>query len=97
MTNKADEMYRRLLRFCRESCGGVMVYTGLMLPVLLGFAGLSVDVGVWYANKRVVQAVADAAALGGALEVKRNGDTSTLTSTATEYASFTEGRSWSAR
>lgn len=86
MNDKAAILSANLLRFCRESSGGVMVYFGLMLPVLLGVTGLSVDVGLWYANKRVVQSAADAAALGGALEVKRMGDLTTLTSAATEYA-----------
>ena len=49
-------------------------------------ASLAVDVGLWYANKRVVQSVADAAALGGALEVRRKGDLSTLQLAATDYA-----------
>ena len=86
MTDRAEKLYRKLRRFYREHSGGVMVYTGIILPVLFGVAGLSVDVGFWYSNKRLVQSVADAAALGGALEVKRIGDTSNLTTAATEYA-----------
>jgi uncharacterized membrane protein len=42
-----------------------------MIPVILGVSGLSVDVGSWYANKRVAQAAADAGAIGGALEILR--------------------------
>jgi len=86
MTGATTGLTQRLVRFSRDSAGGVMVYVALMLPVLLGVAALSVDVGLWYANKRVVQSVADAAALGGALEVRREGDLSTLTPAATEYA-----------
>ncbi|MCH8183954.1 MAG: hypothetical protein IID55_12285 [Proteobacteria bacterium] len=51
--------------------GGVLIYTAIVTPTLLGFAGLSIDVGLWQANKRVVQAAVDAAAIAGALEVKR--------------------------
>ena len=87
MTVMTEGLYKKLIRFCRESSGGVMVYFAIMLPVLLGVASLSVDVGLWYANKRVVQSVADAAAIGGALEVKRMVDLTTLTPAATEYAS----------
>lgn len=86
MIDKTVDRCSGLFRFWRESTGGVMVYFGLMLPIMLGIAGLSVDVGIWYANKRVAQAMADAAALGGALEIKRMGDLSTLTPAATEYA-----------
>lgn len=85
-TDKAETLSSALLHFCQESSGGVMVYFGLMLPVLLGVAGLAVDASLWYAHKRVVQSVADAAAIGGALEIKRMGDLTTLTPAATEYA-----------
>jgi hypothetical protein len=49
----------------------VLIYSAFMIPVILGVSGLSVDVGSWYANKRVAQAAADAGALAGALEVMR--------------------------
>lgn len=86
MTDKPAILSGNLLRFCRETSGGVMAYVGILLPILLAVAGLSVDVGLWYANKRVVQSAADASALGGALEVKRMGNLTTLTPAATEYA-----------
>ncbi len=56
-----------------DRAGGVLVYTAIVTPTLLGFTGLSVDVGLWQANKRVVQTAADAAAIAGVLEVKRAG------------------------
>jgi Flp pilus assembly protein TadG len=86
MTGRAETLRAKILHFCQESSGGVMIYVGIMLPILMGIASLAVDVGLWYANKRVVQSVADAAALGGALEVRRKGDLSTLQLAATEYA-----------
>jgi hypothetical protein len=86
MTGTAETLRAKILHFCQESSGGVMIYVGIMLPILMGIASLAVDVGLWYANKRVVQSVADAAALGGALEVRRKGDLSTLQLAATEYA-----------
>ena len=49
-----------------------MIYVGILAPVLMGFAGLSVDVGTWYAIKRHGQNIVDAGALGGALEVQRS-------------------------
>lgn len=58
-------------RFWREKSGGVMIYVALTLPILLGAAGLAVDVGFWYENKRVAQSAADAGAIAGALEVMR--------------------------
>ncbi len=64
---------RWLRRLWRDASGGVLVYTALIAPVLLGFGGLSVDVAAWYAGKRVVQTAADAAAIAGALEARRSG------------------------
>ncbi len=52
--------------------GGVLIYAGILMPVLLGFAGLSIDVSAWYAFKRQSQNIVDAAATGGALEVQRS-------------------------
>jgi hypothetical protein len=62
---------RFLKRFGKDTHGGVLVYTAFMLPILLGICGLSVDVGTWYATKRVSQAAADSGALAAALEVLR--------------------------
>ncbi|MBI2978324.1 MAG: hypothetical protein HYY38_05770 [Rhodospirillales bacterium] len=41
----------------------------LMLPILIGFIGLGVEVGLWYKERRDLQAAADAAALAGAYEL----------------------------
>ena len=68
MTNKRLALRKLLPGFLRDKRGGVMIYTGLALPVLLGFSGLSVDVGSWYLERRTAQQAADHAALGGALE-----------------------------
>lgn len=62
---------RLLQRFGEDNHGGVLVYTALALPILLGISGLSVDVGTWCASKRVAQAAADSGALAAALEVMR--------------------------
>ncbi|MGF1611423.1 MAG: pilus assembly protein TadG-related protein [Kiloniellales bacterium] len=53
--------------------GGVLIYAAFALPLVLGAAGLSVDVGLWYAEKRIVQGAADAGAMAGALEIMRSG------------------------
>ena len=58
-------------RFGKDTHGGVLIYFAIVLPILLGVSGLSVDIGSWYASKRAAQAAADAGALAAALEVKR--------------------------
>src|SRR6266567_4153318 len=49
---------------CRQS-GQSLVLMALMMPVLLGFAGLSLDYGRLAVERRKLQNVADAAALAG--------------------------------
>lgn len=56
----------------RNRLGGIFIYTAVAAPVIFGFAGMSIDIGVWYANKRLTQAAADSAAIAGALEVLRS-------------------------
>jgi hypothetical protein len=60
----------------RDKGGAVLIYTALAAPVLIGTVGLSVDVAGWQAQKRQLQSIADAAALGGALERIRSGSSS---------------------
>ena len=47
---------------------------GLTMTALLGFVGLAVDVGVWYADRRLAQGAADSAAYSAAVDVAA-GDT----------------------
>ncbi len=71
---------KRLTRLWRDSMGGILVYAAITAPVVIGAAGLSVDIGLWYANKRLVQSAVDSAALAGALEFRRSdGDLTSIT------------------
>ena len=54
------------LRAC--SSGVVAVVTAMVLPVLLGFTSLGVEVGHWYLTQRVMQGAADAAAISAAAQ-----------------------------
>ena len=48
--------------------GGVVVFVAMLLPVVLLFLALSIDIGNWWVHKRHLQLQVDAAALaGGAL------------------------------
>jgi hypothetical protein len=64
---------QRSRAFLRENRGAVLIYTALAAPVFIGMVGLSVDVAGWQAQKRQLQSIADAAAIGGALERIRSG------------------------
>lgn len=69
----------KLNDFRKDCTGGVLVFFAIAAPVIIGIVGLSVDVGMWHASKRVTQSAADAAALAGALEVYRSdGDSAAI-------------------
>jgi len=71
---------KNMTKLWRDRMGGVFVYAAIAAPVLIGAAGLSVDIGLWYANKRLIQSAVDSAALAGALEFRRSdGDLTSIT------------------
>ena len=49
--------------------GVVMVFFAILLPLLFGFMGLSLDAGLAYVEKGKAQDIADAAALAGAVHL----------------------------
>jgi hypothetical protein len=61
-------------RFKEDDAGGVLIYTAFAISILLGVAGLAVDVAAWQAQKRSIQTTADAAAFAGANELVRSHD-----------------------
>ena len=73
-------MRKALKRRCREESGAVLVLVAIMIPVFLGLAALSVDLGYFYQQQRKVQSTADSAALAGAQAL------STSTAAATSQA-----------
>ena len=68
--------------------GGVITYTALALPVLVGAVGLAVDVTSWHVNQRTVQAATDSAAVAAALEIMRSGDEASIIAAATSDAAY---------
>ncbi|MCA9248854.1 MAG: hypothetical protein KDA42_17125, partial [Planctomycetales bacterium] len=47
--------------------GAILVWVAVLLPVLIGFVGLTVDVGYIFTDQANLQAFADVSALTGAL------------------------------
>lgn len=68
----------------REETGQALILPAVMLALLLGMAGLAVDVGSWYHAQRQAQAVADASALAAAQALPD--DTAAATTQALDYA-----------
>src|SRR3989442_9573570 len=58
------------------SKGQIIVAAAFLLTVLVGFMGLATDVGYFVDYRRRMTTAADAAAVAGAWELKRNGGTS---------------------
>ena len=58
----------------RDRSGATAVVIGVTMTALLGFAGLAVDAGVWYADRRHAQAASDSAAYSAAIDIAA-GDT----------------------
>ena len=53
--------------------GGVMTYAALIMPVIVGVAGLSVDVSSWHLQRKALRAAADGAAIAGSLRLRGEG------------------------
>src|SRR5215831_11642971 len=60
---------RLLVRLLRDEAGISLIPMTLMLPVMVGFAGLGTEAGLWLYSHQSLQAAADAAAVSGALDV----------------------------
>ena len=65
------------------------VATAILLPVLIGFAGLGIEVGLWFAVQRQNQSAADAAAISAALEYAAQIQRGVATDTAAATAAAT--------
>jgi Flp pilus assembly protein TadG len=52
-----------------DDSGVSALVVGLSMSAMMGFAGMAVDAGVWYADKRSAQGAADAAAFSAATDV----------------------------
>ncbi len=50
-------------RFIKDESAGTMVLTAVVLPAILGFAGMGLDATGWYMQKRQLQNLTDMAAL----------------------------------
>lgn len=70
----------RLSRLLRSEDGQTLVLASLCMVVLVGFLGLSVDAGVLRYQKRLLQNVADAAAIAGALQLPTCGSSANCSS-----------------
>lgn len=73
-------------RFFANQAGVSAILVGLCLAAILGAAGLAVDVGLWYADRRAAQGAADAAAYSAAVDYTKSSSPSVAFSTASAKA-----------
>jgi uncharacterized membrane protein len=71
------KLFLWLRRLCRDRRASVLAYVGVSLPILIGAAGMSVDIAGWHLNRRIAQNIADTAAVAGALEAFRSSGSNT--------------------
>src|SRR5437867_13236105 len=62
------------IRFGRDQAGSYAILVALLLPVLVGIAGLGTEASMWFMSHRSLQNAADSAAFSGATS-RTSGDT----------------------
>lgn len=72
----------RCLTLKRDNRGASLATMAMMLPLLIGFSGLALDVGVWQVNKRDLQGAVDQAAFSAAIAAARGATTTQATTQA---------------
>lgn len=82
---------KSLLRsFSSDRRGSMVALTAASMTVLLGFAGMGVDLSLWYAEKRLTQNIADSAAVAAAY-TRQDGGTLTETENAARASALQNG------
>jgi len=79
-------LHMELARFTLDQRGAMAMTLGLLMTGFAGAAALSVDVADWYGSRRVMQAAADAGAMGGVLALKNGSTNSQAVTVATTDA-----------
>lgn len=75
-----------LRRFFRSQDGSTAVYFALLAPVLIGFAGLGSEAGIWLMTERKLQHISDLAAYSGATRAQSTKTAALITASAQDRA-----------
>jgi Flp pilus assembly protein TadG len=75
------------MKFWKNRKGNIAVMAALLMPMIVGGAGLGVETGYWYYSQLHLQQAADAAVYAAALEL-HEGNTSEMLSSATAAATL---------
>jgi len=71
MSEAATSAHDIPARFWRDRRGAVAAAVAALLPVLVGFAEIAVEIGLWFAVQRQNQSAADAAAISQSQAIPR--------------------------
>jgi Putative Flp pilus-assembly TadE/G-like len=81
-----------MARLGRDERGATAVVTAFALLVLMGFAGLAIDVILWELDGRKIQTAADEAALAGAIALSANDNVTSAVDTVAASFGFVTGK-----
>lgn len=73
-------------RYIKNIHGAVVPTLALLLPVVIGVAGIGTDVSYWMMTRQDLQTAADAAAMAGAWEAARGADSDLINASAEKEA-----------
>ena len=72
-TNLKRSLRSGISSFLADQRGSMIALTAVSMTAVMGFAGLGVDVAMWYAEKRATQSMADAAAVAATYAMREGG------------------------
>jgi len=87
---KQSRLGKACARLKTDRKGGVYTLTAVMMPAVLGFSALGVDVSLWYLMRREIQTVADNAAIAGAYMAAAEATEQEILAAAVEDAGFND-------
>jgi len=78
--------FKKALKYLKSDSGAVLPMAALLFPIIIGMAGIGVDISNWMMFKREMQTSADAAALAGAWDLANGASEDVVKATALKEA-----------
>lgn len=72
--HRHEQRTRLFRRFVRDQSGSYVIISALLMPVLVGTAGLGTEVGWWFYKHKNMQSAADSGAVSAATAASAGGD-----------------------
>ncbi len=78
----SQKLKTRITALISDQSGSMITLSAISLTAIVGFAGMGVDVAMWYSEKRVTQSIADAAAVAATYAMQEGGSAADVESAA---------------